>query len=426
MPTTSRAHVIQGAHDRHQAGKTCQRPTLSVPGVLSVAYRVFFITIYAIVGVFLGAAVQSTTAQQHYQPRTTSQIAAPIDLSPELSATLPVAVALPPEAYGALGQTFHLFFAAAQEPPTTMAAVQPPTPPSFAYRRFTILAKIDDETHFPFVITAGVLYESELDMAQSTDIGLSTVTLGGLPLRVWANYGINDALQFRVDRFGTLSDLTFPPAVPPLLAGLPRAPFSSQALTVAQVHGTLALETADDGQLRYALYAGTFAAEPRRNLVAGASIGYTSGTTGFVLGIGYLYGPHAVGLNVFGDPLAGATGYVPGRDFGVLGMYRLADADRRLIENQLLHGRVSGNNTPLAVRAKSVFYINHQWTIYHRFDRLRLGQSIKIVEHIVGVRFFLSTKVSLHAEVMIGHIDGVEIGTSVDAGGLRLIGTFYF
>jgi hypothetical protein len=426
MQTTSRAHITQVAHNRHQAGKTCPRPTLSVPCVLSAVHRVFSVAIYAIVGVLLGAAAQSTTAQQHYQPRTMSQTAAPIRLRPELSATLPVEIALPPGADGAPGQTFHLAFATAQEPPTTTAAVQPPTSPSFAYRRFTILAAIDDKTDFPFVITAGVLDRLELDMAESTDIGLSTVTLGVWPRLAWANYGINDALQFRVDRFGTLSDFMFPPAVPPLLPALPYAQLWSQALTVAQVHGALALETAHDGQLRYALYAGTFAAEPRQNLVAGASIGYTSGTTGFVLGIGYLYGPHAVGLGVFGDPFAGATGYVPGRDFGVLGMYRLADQDRRLIENQLLHGLTSGDNTPLAVRAKSVFYINHQWTIYHRFDRLRLGQGLKISEHIIGVRFFLNTKVSLHAEVMVGHIDGVELGAPVDAGGLRLTGTFYF
>jgi hypothetical protein len=426
MQITSRANVTQVAHNRHRASKTCQRKTLSVLYVLSLAHRVFSVAIYAIVGVFLCAAVQSTTAQQHYQPRTVNQTAAQIHQRPEPSATLPVELALSPDADGSPGQTFHLFFEAAQEPPTTTVAGQPPAPFSFAHRRFTILAEINDKTDFPFVITGGVLYESELDMAEITDIGLSTVTMGVLPLLAWANYGINDALQFRVGRFGTLFDFMFPPAVPPLLPGLPRAQLWSQALTVAQVHGALALETAHDSELRYALYAGTFAAEPRRNLVAGASIGYTSGTTGFILGIGYLYGPQAVGLDVFGDPSAGVTGYVPGRDFRVLGMYRLADRDRRLIENQLLHGIVSGESTPLAVRTKSVFHINQQWTIYHRFDRLRLSQGLKIIEHIVGVRFFLNTKMSLHAEVMVGHINGVEMKAPVDAGGLRLTGTISF
>jgi hypothetical protein len=300
--------------------------------------------------------------------------------------------------------------------------MQPPIPFSIVYRRFIIYPAAHDETDFLVFTTSGVLYRPEQDITDPTAVDMSGMTLSLLPLLAWANYRSSAALQFHVSRFGAPTEaLPFPP-VSPLTHEITRTQLLFQPLTVVRVHGALAFGIRTHGVLQYALYAGVFAEETPHNLIAGASIGYAVGTTGFTLGIGYLYGSQAVGRDIFGHRYTDGVGARPGRDLSVW-LYPLANQDRLQIENQVWYGVVTSEPTPLAVRIRSVLYINPYWTVYHRYDRLFLGQGLpKITEHIIGVRFLPGANVSLQAEVMMGGIDDA-IG---DAGGVRLAGTIYF
>jgi hypothetical protein len=332
------------------------------------------------------------------------------------SETRLVALEQDPREHNFLSKTFRLFLAPLHEPSTTIAAVQSPTPFSFATRRFTIFPAAHDKADFPVFTASGVLYGPARDITDLIQVDMSVMTLSMLPLLAWTNYRSSGAWQFRLSRFGVPVDSA------PLPFAITRAQLLSQPHTLAQVHGALAFGTRNHGVLHYALYAGVFAEETPRDVVAGASIGYAVGTTGFTLGIGYLYGPQAVGLDIFGRSYTNGIGYGPGSDLSVL-ISRLPDSDRLLIESQLLHGVVTSERTPLAVQTRSVLYINHRWAVYHRFDRFYLGQGFpKISEHMIGVRFLPLTNVSLHAEVMMGGIDDA-LG---NAGGVRFAGTIYF
>jgi hypothetical protein len=104
-------------------------------------------------------------------------------------------------------------------------------------------------------------------------------------------------------------------------------------------------------------------------------------------------------------------------------LHTLTDKDRLLIENQLLQGVMTSERAPLAVQTRSALYINQQWTVYHRFERISFGPGLpKLTEHLIGVRFFLVSHISVQAEVMVGGVDAA-MGT---AAGVRFAGTVRF
>jgi hypothetical protein len=373
--------------------------------------------------VLLGVDVQSVLA--HRNPKeTVSQGAAPSHAPISVLASHLAARAQPLHKPAPSNQTFHLLLEPFSTLSATTAAAPPPGTVSLVYTRYTIFPEARDPEEFPFLTAAGVLAEPTLDIADAADVSLSVATLGALSLLAAVNYRFSDAFQLRLSRFSTPADFT--PLAPFSLA-LTRPQVLSRLLTVAQVHGSLGLGASGNGVLRYALYAGVFAEETPRDLIAGAHIGYTVGTTGFTLGIGYLYGPHAVGLDIFGRLDAAGTADWPGGGVRVFGMHLLADKDKLRIENQLLYGVVYGIATseqkPLAVQAKPTLHINRHWTVFYRFDHLRLGQGLpKLTEHAVGVKFHPVAHVHLHAEFMVERVDD----PAVDAGGFRLSGTIRF
>jgi hypothetical protein len=423
MQTTGTVNITPSSRNRYHDSKTYRLQTPPVPCTLSSPYRVFCLVFNVVGCMLLCAEIRFATAHSHRQSETVRQAASQSQPFTGESAARMAALEQHPHGHDFPSNTLHLFLEPLPVPSTMTAAVQPPAPFSFAYRRFSIFPGTHDEEDFSFFTAAGILYGPALGSADSTDPGLFAVTLRALPLLAWVNYRASEALQFHVSRSGGSPAPTpfTPTAFVPL--EIIQTQLLSQPLTVAQVHGALAFGTRKHGVLQYALYAGVFAEETPRDLVAGAGIGYTDGTTGFTLSIGYLYGPHAVGLDVFGSPYAGGTAHVPGSDLGVLGMYHLADQDRLRIENRLLHGIITGASIPLAVHNRSVLSLNHHWTVYHRFDRLYLGPGLpKITEHSIGVRFRPVTNVSLQTEVIVGGVDEA-MG---NAGGVRFAGTIRF
>lgn len=417
MQATSRVNSMPSLCHRSQDSPTC-RLQATVPRTLSPAYWVCCLCINAIVCILLCNGVRSAAAQSHHKSKPVSQAAAQSQPFIGESAMRLAVLEQPPPDPDFPSTVFRLFLTPLSEPSTPTAAMPPATPFSFAY---SIFPTARDQEYFPVFTASGILYGPELDTTDSTDTDLFAVTLSVLPLLAWVNYRVNDALQFRVSRFGAPAYFTPSASISPLPLAITLTQPLSQPLTVAQVRGTVILGTRNRG-VQYALYAGVFAEETPRDLVAGASIGYTVGTTGFTLGIGYLYGPHAVGLDVFGGPYTDGARSWAGSDARAL-LHSLTDKDRLLIENQLLYGVITSESTPLAVRTRSTFYINYQWTVYHRFDRIYFGQGLpKLTEHILGVRFLPVAYVSLQAEVMVGGIDN-DIG---NAAGVRFSGTINF
>lgn len=319
-----------------------------------------------------------------------------------------------------------------RDPGRTMCRCQSPTrpyplaPPSRAFcLALHALVWLLLSAHVPSAAAEGLVFVASSVFARVeqglTDpaVDVSVMTLSMLPLLAWGNDRFREAVQFRVSRFDTAPDA---PPFGPLLREMPQAQHLSQPLTVVQVHGAMALGTHNYGVLRYALYAGVFAEEIPRDLVGGVSISYAVGPTEFTLGIGFLYGPHVVGLDVVGSPDIEGRGAWPGRNISEL-IQRLADKDRLLRENLIVYGAVTHERAPWAVRTRVVLSLTPHWAMYHRLDRLSLGQGLpKITEHSLGVRFLPGTNVSLHVEVIIGGLDDAMGETR----GVRFAGTFYF
>lgn len=422
MQIPRRVNTTHSARDGYQGRKTCQLWMSTVFRTLSSLPWVSCLFISVIVCVLLGADVQSVTADSRRKNRAVSQLPARSQSLTSAAATHTATLVQPPQAHRFINQPFHLLLEPLPTASPMTTAAQPPSPFSVAYTRFAIFPEVRGDEDSPFTVS-GIISAPELDIANAAEMDMSVAMLSALPLLAWVNYRSSNALQFHVSQFGTPTELMPLAPLAPLPLAFARARLLSPSLTVAEVHGVLTLGATDNGVLQYALYTGVFSEKTPRDLIAGARIGYTVGTAGFTLGIGYLYGPQAVGLEVVDLPYAGGAVPFPDSGFRRFVLHLLPDRDKRLIENQLLHGVATREQTPLAVQAKPTFHINNRWTVFYRFKHLRFGQGLpKITEHAFGVKFFPVANLSLHAECMVERADS----PAVEAGGFRLSGTIHF
>jgi hypothetical protein len=190
------------------------------------------------------------------------------------------------------------------------------------------------------------------------------------------------------------------------------------------VHGKFSLGPNEAGLFHYAFYAGLLTAENPADLLAGAQLGYMAGTSGFTIGIDYLYGRYATLSTLVGSVQARGDTQWFGRNVEVFGPALLSEPSALfLIQQSFRRSAVDDGPPALAIRAKPAVQINQQWTVFYRFDRLhpRLGMS-KMVEHAIGLQFRPLPHIKLQAEFIVKRIEA----PSLDVGGVRLVGTFRF
>ena len=290
--------------------------------------------------------------------------------------------------------------------------------------RFILLLETWDDEEIPLVSDSDSLYEARLVPARLAYFHVYTAPFDTFTPLAWINYSLSNALQFHLSQFVLPFDLSINTDVPTLLSVHKVENFPPRVLTVLQVHGKFSLGANDAGTLHYAFYAGLLTADNPDELIAGARLGYMAGTSGFTIGIDYLYGRYATTSNIFGSFHALANTQLPGSNVGIFGQALLYErSELFLIQQGFLRGVVDDGHLFLAIRARPAVHITRQWTIFYRFDRLhpRLGMS-KMVEHAIGLKFRPLTHITLQAEFIMKQIEA----PSLDVGGGRFAGTFRF
>jgi hypothetical protein len=297
---------------------------------------------------------------------------------------------------------------------------QSPIQSRFPPVRFALLVETWQDEDVILVPDASGLYEVSLAPTGLANLNVYRETLYTFTPLAWINYRYSNALQFHLSQFVMPLHLSAIEDVPTLLFAHKAENLPPRWLTVLQVHGRFSLGAQDYDTLHYTLYAGMLSAENPHDLVAGVRLGYMAGTSGFTIGIDYLYGHYAISSDIFRSFYAVGSTQLPGSNVGVFGRPLLYEKDELfLVYQTFLHSAVEGGPPPLAIHAKPALHINQQWTVFYRFNRLHSRSGIaKMPGRAIGLKFQPIPSITLHAEFIMKHVAA--------PGGFWVAGTVHF